>query len=122
VWPGILFYVFMLCLSIANIVVINVLPADLIVVLTPLGIILYSSLAMRIILDIRYTDHGGALQTAQETMTSLQFCSIGYTGSSHDMAGSEGFDGNSARNVPNHHNAIKVESCLFADVESDMHC
>jgi len=119
---GILFYVCMLCLSIANIVVINVLPIDLIVVLSPLETILYSVLAMRIILDIRTADHGGSLQTAQETITSLQFCSIGYTRSSHDMAGFEGPDGNSTRNVPNHHNAIQVETHLFADVEMDMHC
>jgi len=91
---GILFYVFVLCLSIANIIVMNVLPVDLAVVLSPLETILYSSLAMRIILDIRNTVHGGALQTAQEAITSIQFCSIGYTRSSRDMAESEGSDDN----------------------------
>jgi len=50
---GILFYIYLLCLTIGNLVATIVLPIDLMAFLTPLHSVLYAVLTTRIVLNIR---------------------------------------------------------------------
>lgn len=60
---GIMFYVYILCFSFVNIMVIRFGPADLLGLFSPLQAVLYSTLTCRIIFNIRETAQKGPLQT-----------------------------------------------------------
>jgi len=64
---GILFHVYLLCISIANVAVVFSLPLDMMFLITPLQYSLSFILTTRIILNIRDVDSSG-LQTELHTI------------------------------------------------------
>jgi len=63
---ALMFYVYLLILSIANVIIINVIPAELRAVLAPMEAVCYSVFTSRIILNIRETARSSPNDTEME--------------------------------------------------------